>query len=141
MKHLVLITAAAAAVLAGCATAEGYRQQVAQFVGAHSDTIMLEWGPPSRTDTLSDGSQIWVYLNEERRYDPGGYRSVPRERRTTFRDNRGNEQVRIERYDETVYEPPREWWVECETRFVVAPDNRVADFRFSGNGCLADEIY
>jgi len=140
MKRLALI-AAAAAVLAGCATAEGYRQQVAQFVGAHSDTVMLEWGPPVRRDALTDGSQVWVYVNEERRYDPGGYRSIPRERRVAYYDNKGNERVRVEQYEDTVYEPPQEWWVECETRFVIAPDNRVADFRFVGDGCVAEELY
>lgn len=140
MKRLALI-AATAAILAGCATAEGYRQQVAQFVGAHSDTIMLEWGPPLRRDTLTDGSQIWVYLNEERRYDPGGYRTIPRETRTTFRDSEGVIRERVTSYDETIYEPPQEWWVECETRFVVGPDERVRDFRFVGDGCRAEEIY
>lgn len=140
MKRFALI-AAASAVLAGCATAEGYRQQVEQFIGAHSDTIMLEWGPPVSRDTLSDGSEVWVYFNEERRYDPGGYRTIPRERRVQFRDSQGNVRERIEQYEETVYEPPREWWVECETRFVISPQNRVRDFRFVGEGCLAEEIY
>ncbi|XBQ17510.1 MAG: hypothetical protein ABL308_06410 [Oceanicaulis sp.] len=140
MKRLIMI-AAAAAVLAGCATAEGYRQQVEQFVGAHSDAILLEWGPPVARDQLSDGSEIWVYFNEERRYDPGGYRSIPRERRITYYDDKGNERTRVEQYEDTVYEPPREWWTECETRFVIGPDSRVRDFRFSGDACLAEEIY
>lgn len=141
MMNRFALIAASAIALAGCATAEGYRQQVAQFIGAPSDAIMLEWGPPVRRDTLTDGSEIWVYVNEERRYDPGGYRTIPQERRTTYRDREGNVRERIERYDETVYEPPEEWWVECETRFVIAPDNRVRDFRFVGNGCVAEELY
>ena len=140
MKRFAVI-AAAAALLAGCATAEGYRQQVARFVGVHSDAILIEWGPPVAQDTLSDGSEIWVYFNEERRYDPGGYRIVPRERRVVWYDKDGVQRVRVEQYEDSVYEPPREWFVQCETRFVVGPDSRVRDFRFVGEGCLAEELY
>jgi hypothetical protein len=136
-----LIIAAAALALAGCATSEGYRQQIEQFLGAHSDTLILEYGSPRSRDRLSDGSEVWTYLSREQRFQSGGYRSIPRERRVTFRDEQGRVRERVEQYSETVYEPPREWTVQCETRFVIAPDRRVIDFRFQGDGCVAPEIY
>lgn len=133
--------AAAAALLAGCATAEGYRQHMETFVGAGSDTLLVELGPPAARDPLASGGEVWTYFREQTRHDPGGYRSIPRERRITWVDNEGNERTRIEQYEDTVYEPPRTWVVDCETRFILDETGRVADFRFIGDACLADEIY
>ncbi|KAA5803849.1 hypothetical protein F1654_08605 [Alkalicaulis satelles] len=140
MRHALIITAAAMA-LAACATSEGYRQQTEQFLGAHADTLIVEFGSPMSRDRLSDGSEVWTYQSRERRFQPGGYRSVPRERRITYRDSEGRRRERTEQYTDTVYEPPREWTVECETRFILSPDRRVTDFRFQGEGCVAPEIY
>jgi hypothetical protein len=130
-----------AAILAGCATAEGYRQRMETFVGASGDALLVELGPPVAQDPLESGGEIWTYYREETRHDPGGYRSVPRERRITWIDSKGEERTRIERYDDTVYEPPRTWTVDCETRFVLNELRQVIDFRFIGNGCVAEEIY
>ena len=132
---------AIAALLAGCATSEGYRQQMETFIGASGDSLLVELGPPERRSRLNSGGEIWTYFRQEERYDPGGYRSVPRERRITWVDEQGRERSRTERYEDTVYEPPRSWTVQCETRFILDPYSRVSDFRFVGNGCVAEEIY
>jgi len=132
---------ASAALLAGCATAEGYRQHMEAFVGSTGDVLLVELGPPVARDDLESGGEIWTYYREETRHDPGGYRTVPRERRTTWIDDKGNERTRVERYDDTVYEPPRTWSVECETRFILDQASRVIDFRFIGDGCVAEELY
>lgn len=131
----------AATVLAGCATAEGYRQRMEAFVGASADSLLVELGPPVARDDLQSGGEIWTYYREETRHDPGGYRSVPRERRITWVDKDGAERTRIERYDDTVFEPARTWTVDCETRFILNEARRVIDFRFIGQGCVAEEIY
>lgn len=131
----------AAAILAGCATAEGYRQQMETFVGANGDSLLVELGPPVARDPLATGGEIWTYYREETRHDPGGYRTIPRERRITWVDDKGNERTRIERYEDTIYEPPRTWSVDCETRFILDDAGRVIDFRFIGDGCVAEEIY
>jgi hypothetical protein len=132
---------AGAALLTACATSEGYRQTMETFVGAPSDVLLVELGPPVARDTLASGGAVWTYFREEARSDPGGYRTIPRERRITWVDNEGNERTRVEQYQDTVYEEPRYWTVECETRFILGPAGRVRDFRFQGNGCVADEIY
>ncbi len=133
--------AAAAALLAGCATAEGYRQNMATFVGATGDVLLVELGPPVARDDLESGGEVWTYYREQTRHDPGGYRTIPRERRITWTDSNGEQRTRVERYDDTVYEPPSTWTVDCETRFILDRTGRVSDFRFIGNACVADEIY
>lgn len=133
--------AAALAVLAGCATAEGYRQHMEAFIGAPGDALLVELGPPVARDSLSGGGEIWTYFREEVRHDPGGYRTIPRRREVTWIDKDGAERTRLERYEDTVYEPPRTWVEECETRFVLSPAKQVTDFRFIGDGCVAEELY
>ena len=141
LRSRLLGLAAGALVLAGCVTAEGYRQNMERFIGATADVMLIEWGEPSSRSRLDDGGEVWSYFREERRYHAGGYRTIPRERRVTFRDGEGVVRERIEQYEETVYDPPREWFVECETRFVLSPERRVVNFRFAGEGCVAEEIY
>lgn len=140
MRPVILAAGLAAVALAACETAEGYRQQTARYLGASADALLVELGSPERRDTLSDGSQVWTYYEREWFYDPGGPRTIPRERRITYRDDQGRERTRIERYEDVVYEPPREWFTECETRFVISPADRVVDFRFEGDGCRAPEV-
>lgn len=133
--------AASTAILAGCATAEGYRQHMEAFVGSTGDVLLVELGPPVARDDLEGGGEIWTYFREETRHDPGGYRTIPRERRITWVDNEGYERTRIEQYEDTVYEAPRTWTVDCETRFILNDASRVIDFRFIGDGCVAEELY
>jgi hypothetical protein len=135
------IAAALALMLTACATSEGYRQQMTQLVGRTQDVLLVEFGSPDSVDTLSDGGAVWSYMREQQRTVPGGYRTIPNERRVTFVDEFGERRTRIERYDETVYEPSRSWWVECETRFVIDPEGVVRDFRFVGDACVAEELY
>ncbi|KPP81403.1 MAG: lipoprotein [Oceanicaulis sp. HLUCCA04] len=140
-SRLRLTLAAALAVLVtACATQEGYRQRAALHIGQSSDALIVERGSPVERDFLSDGSEVWTYFVSEQRHDPGGYSTIPRERRIVWVDRDGIEHVRIEQYEETVYTPPRSWIVECETRFVISPDGVVRDFRFEGNACRAPEI-
>ena len=126
--------------LTACATTEGYRQRTEQLIGYDADILLVEWGSPVARDRLSDGSEVWTYFEEEYRVRDGYYRTIPRERRVTFIDEEGNERTRIEQYEDTVYEPPEEYYTECETRFIIR-DGVIADFRFEGNGCRATEIY
>ena len=139
IRHALVI--AAAGLLFGCATSEGYRQQMTQFIGATGDMLIIEWGEPVERQALSDGSQVWTYFREVRRYEAGGYRTVPRTREVTVEDEDGNVRKRTERYQDTVYDPPREWFETCETRFVLDPNRRVRDFRFIGEACVAYEMY
>lgn len=139
IRHLIL-TAAAAGLLAACATTEGYRQQTAQFVGAHSDALLLEWGSPVAQDRLSDGSEVWTYYREFEHQTAGGNRPVTRSRTVRYEDENGDVHTRTESYTDYVYEPPRYWTTECETRFIIGHDGIVRDFRFVGDACVAEEI-
>ena len=135
------IAAALALVLTACATSEGYRQHMSQLVGRTQDVVLVEFGSPDRVDELSDGGEVWSYMREEQRVIPGGYRTIPNERRVTYVDSNGERHTRIERYDETVYEPNESRWVQCETRIVIDPAGVVRDFRFVGDACVAEELY
>lgn len=137
--HLIVATALGLLVSA-CATQEGYRQRAALHLGQSADALIVERGSPLARDYLSDGSQVWTYFVAEQRHDPGGYTTIPRERRIVWTDRAGRQHVRIEQYEETVYTPPRSWMVDCETRFVVSPDGIVRDFRFEGDACRAPEL-
>lgn len=136
----IAVMLVAAAVLAGCATVEGYRQQTALFVGQPSDALLVELGPPVSREPLSGGGEVWTYYSQQHHYVAGGPRTETRTRTITWRDDRGRRQSRTETYDVTVYDPPREWSTDCETRFVVGPDGVVRDFRFEGEACRAPEI-
>lgn len=137
----LIVATALGLILTACATQEGYRQQAALHIGQPADMLIVERGSPAARDYLSDGSQVWTYFVAEQRHDPGGYSTIPRERRIVWTDRAGRQHVRVEQYEETVYTPPRSWMTECETRFVVTPDGIVRDFRFHGEACRAPEIY
>ena len=136
----LVLTAFAAAVLAACATTEGYRQQTALFVGAHSDALLLEWGSPVARDRLSDGSEVWTYYREFDHSTAGGNRPVTRTRTVRYQDDEGRVHTRTESYTDYVYEPPQYLTTECETRFIVGPRGIVRSFRFVGDACVAEEI-
>lgn len=139
MRKLVLVMGAAA-LLAACATTEGYRQRTASYLGVHGDTLLVEMGPPVARDRLSDGSEVWTYYREEQ-HSSGGYnRPVTRSRTISWRDEDGEVHTRTESYTDYVYEPPRYWTSQCETRFILDAYGVVSDFRFEGNGCVAPEI-
>jgi len=127
--------------LSACATSEGYRQQMSQFIGMESDMLMIEFGAPDRVDALSSGGEVWSYDREQERVVNGGYRTLPREHRVTYVDRDGVRRERIERYEDTVYEPGYRWWSTCDTRFVINSEGRIEDFRFTGDACVAREIY
>lgn len=139
MRAFILI-ASSAVLLAACATTDGYRQRTATYIGTHGDTLLVELGPPVARDRLSNGNEVWTYYREEE-HSSGGYnRPVTRSRTVQFRDEEGNVHTRTESYTDYVYEPPRYWTSQCETRFILGPRGIVRDFRFEGNGCVAPEI-
>ncbi len=141
LRPSLLALLAVPALLAACATAEGYRQRTALWLGAPADALLLERGSPVARDRLSDGREVWTYFVRERHVSDGYTRNVPRERTVRRRDRDGEIVEITESWTESVYEPPREWWTDCETRFVIGLTGLVEDFRFVGDGCVAEEIY
>lgn len=131
---------AAAMLLSGCVSAEGYRQHMSLNVGKTGDQLQVEWGIPSDRSVLSDGSELWVYhrTSESR---SGGYWTERQSSRTEeFVDKDGKKRTRTVTYKEPYYEPEVVSISYCETRFVVGADNVVKSVSFEGGGCLAEEI-
>jgi len=79
--HRIFVLIAAAAALAACATAEGYRQQVAPYVGASADRLMLDWGSPVDIAPMSEGREMWTYYFENETTSGGYTYDKPMERK------------------------------------------------------------
>ena len=137
MSRLLVILSLLA--LAACATAEGYRQKTSQWVGAHADQLLLDWGPPVDKSGMSEGREMWTYFVEESYTTGGNYTQVPHERWVETVDEDGERIKRKETVYESVYNPPVDHFTQCETRFVIAPDGYVETFSFQGDACVAVE--
>ncbi len=131
---------AAALVLSGCATVEGYRQHMNMLVGLSSDQLQIQWGPPDRTSKLSDGRLLWAYNKMSESQSGGYWSSQTRTRTETYRDSAGKIQSRTVSYSEPYYEPPVTRRSYCETRFIIGPDDKVQSYSFEGDGCVAEEL-
>ncbi len=140
LKTGLLAAVAVALLLSGCATVEGYRQHMDLMVGQSSDQLQLQWGPPDRTSTLSDGRKLWAYRKVNESTTGGYWTSQTRSRTETYKDANGNKQTRTVSYSEPYYEPPVTTRSVCETRFIIGTDDKVQSYSFEGNGCIAEEI-
>jgi hypothetical protein len=65
-KHSTLAVAAAlaAAILAGCASRPPVTAPRDSWLGAAYDEVVLAWGAPARSATLSDGRQAYTWISE-----------------------------------------------------------------------------
>lgn len=131
---------AAVLLLSGCATVEGYRQHMDLLVGQSSDQLQIQWGPPSRTSTLSDGRRLWAYNRMTENHSGGYWTSQTRTRMETYKDSDGKVRSRTVSYSEPYYEPPVTTHSYCETRFIIGPDDKVQSYSFEGDGCVAEEL-
>ena len=140
MKRLFAITLLASALsLSACVSAEGYRQHMDLLVGAPSDAVLVDWGPPQSRTPMSDGRELWSYSKTTVDDRAGYWRNDTREVKRTYKDKDGVE--RTETITETfpVWEPPQTFRARCNTRFVIAA-GRVQDVSFDGEGCVAEEL-
>ena len=123
MSRLV-IAVVAGALLAACATEEHYNRMLAGWVGRPLDDLMIQWGPPDKTATLSRGGKVIEY-DRRRTVTTGGY--------TRY------EPVRTD--DETIWipveVPGRERHLRCATRFVISPADIIESWSHDGNDCVA----
>ncbi len=139
ISRLSMLAAGAALVLAACVTEEGYRQHMSMMLGASGDAVLLDWGPPHATASMSNGRELWSYTKTTVDERAGYWRDEVREVRRTFRDKDGNEKTEIITETYPVWEPPQVFRSVCTTRFVMAA-GRVQDVSFDGEGCVAEEI-
>lgn len=135
----LLAVIAGAAVLTACETAEGYRQEMTTWQGRHGDDVLIAWGPPDRTASLSDGRELWSYEKSYVRESAGHYRDETRRVTRTYVDADGDEQQETISETFPVWEPPTTWRSSCETRFVIGAGRRVEQISFEGDACVAAE--
>jgi hypothetical protein len=139
MIRRIAILAASVLALSACATEEGYRQHMDMLMGASSDDIIFQWGPPQSSAPMSNGRDLWSYTKTNVEERAGYWRDEVREVKRTFRDKEGNEKTEIITETFPVWEPPQVYRSTCTTRFVMA-GGRVEDVSFDGSGCVAEEI-
>ena len=140
-KWLIALSVSSAAIaLASCETAEGYRQQVAVWHGQDADDLMIQWGPPDEMAELSDGRLLWVYKKIEERHGGGYYDQEFVNRSYRYRNKDGKVQTRHVTDSYPVWIPPYTTRHNCNTHFVVSPENTVLDITFNGQGCVAPEM-
>jgi hypothetical protein len=115
-------------------TTAAYQEQVSSWVGRPVDQLFLSWGPPQRSQTLTDGGRVIEYDRQELRYAPG--MSFP-ERYPAYvaRDPTGRRHVVYR----TVWRETPGYVTEqrCVTRFHVSKDGAVQSMTFAGNACVA----
>ncbi len=120
----VVIAVFAGALLAACATEAHYDRMLAGWVGRPLDDLVVQWGPPDKTATLSRGGKVIEY-DRRRTVTTGGY--------TRY------EPVRTD--DETIWipveVPGRERHLRCATRFVISPADIIESWSHDGNDCVA----
>ncbi|MCS6960942.1 MAG: hypothetical protein NZT61_00360 [Deltaproteobacteria bacterium] len=65
--------------LNSCVPIESHRDKAMKWLGHHVDNLVLNWGPPHSTFTLSDGSRVIQYKKEwtENEYHYRDYRQEP----------------------------------------------------------------
>lgn len=137
MMALVL-PLAAGGMLAGCETAEGYRQQMTTWEGRSGDDIVIQWGQPLRREVLSDGREVWIYNKVTEQHYDSYYKDEQRQVKRTFTDKDGKQKTETITETYPVLQPARTVQSRCETRFVLA-QRTVQQVTFTGDACVAEE--
>lgn len=137
MMALVLVSAAGG-MLAGCETAEGYRQQMSTWQGRSGDDIVIQWGQPQKREVLSDGREVWIYSKVSEQHIDSYYKDEQRQVKRTFTDKDGKQKTETITETYPVLQPARTVRSSCETRFVLAK-RIVEQVTFAGDACVAAE--
>jgi|TARA_E500000178_G_C16830014_1_gene665593 hypothetical protein len=133
-------------VLAGCKTTENYQKILRSWVGQPVDNLLMQWGPPDNTYSLSNGGKILEY-NYEKHFQLGGETvTVPQ---TTYHSGRvrmyGNGSSQYGNYSgsSTTYvekkTPVQNYTWKCITRFTVSENSIITGWEHEGNYCKASD--
>lgn len=134
-----LIALAALLGASACATEEGYRQHMSLLVGASSDAVLVDWGPPQSRTPMSSGRELWSYTRTTVDERAGYWRDETRQVTRTLTDKDGKQKTETISENFPVWEPAQTLRSVCTTRFVMA-SGRVEDVSFDGDGCVAEEL-
>lgn len=133
------IAMAALLGLAACATEEGYRQHMGLLIGASSDALLVDWGPPQSRTPMSSGRELWSYTKTTVDERAGYWRDEQRQVTRKITDKDGKEKTETITENFPVWEPPQTLRSVCTTRFVLA-GGHVENVSFDGNACVAEEL-
>ncbi len=145
---LFIVSIFALGALSACETVP-YEERVAafegkmraDFVGKSVDSVIMAFGPPQSSFTLSDGKDMIQY-SVEQSYTGGGdtymsYESVVTGYTTYTRPNGTTKQIPIyTQVPVTRVNPVYTVHKKCVKRFIVGADKIVQDFRWEGNSCF-----
>ena len=111
LRHASLI-----ALLGGCAAGVPYENRLQQWVGQPLDALVLAWGPPQYSYTLSDGRKIIEYREQQliRRPD----RSMLRHSRVFYLLDEMEDDYRL---------------LQCRTRFTADQQGTIQQWAWDGN--------
>lgn len=125
-------------------TAEGYHQMIGQFLYGSVDNVAMQWGPPERVYSLTNGDTVYEWLVLEPVTTDPYTRQIPTSTVTRGRVVVDGPHGPVEREIDmrvttyrTILEPGEHYVRECTTRFAVDPSGVIVDAEFDGNGCVA----
>ena len=137
MRLLVLI--ALVVSLAGCAAArqkreaEAFQARMDALIGGSGDEVLREFGVPTSTVALSDGSRIVEYNKRESRTSGGGSYAVPK---TVFvNPGNGSPGVWVNTTQQQ-FTPVTTRTESCKLLFEISPTGIVKTWKAEGNACI-----
>lgn len=125
-----------------CATTANYERLLQSWVGHSIDQLAVQWGHPTRSYRLSDGSLVLEYVHESNVHVPGYTQTVPQTTRqsgsVSVYGTGGSARGRYSSTSTTYVQqttPARDIHVHCTTRFVIDQRGAIVSWAWQGNGC------
>jgi|APTNR8051073442_1049403.scaffolds.fasta_scaffold00318_2 hypothetical protein len=111
-----------------------------RFVGKSADLVVLAFGPPHSSYTLTDGREVAQY-REERSNTFGGdtytsYNTVSRSREIINPDGTRRVVTELQQMPITSMTPIQTRHELCTRRFVISKEKVVEAFAWEGNSCF-----
>ena len=142
-----LIAAAAALVLAGCATTGKFTAKMNGFVGQPESVIVGMYGPPQSSYRLGDGSRVLQYTRGGQVTMPGATTYQPV--RTSTTGSMTLQQGLSLQQTTGTYNATSTAWVPqqaapttlnlyCTVNFTIGADGLVRQWSANGNHCVSD---
>lgn len=137
MKRAILLLVAIS-VLSGCAAmrqkreAEAFRARLDSLVGQSGDEVLREFGVPTSTVALSDGSRIIEYNKSQTRTSGGGSYAAPK---TVFVNPGNGSPGMWVNTTQQQFTPVTTRVDSCKLLFEVSASGLVKTWKAEGNDC------
>lgn len=106
--------------ISGCATSDGYREELNQFIGAPEAKLVAAWGAPDSQYTTASGERILSY-QKNRQFTKSSSQYVH-----DYKTGTGSYQPGGQKLHD----------MKCKTNFILVK-SVVREVTFSGNDCTA----